>query len=329
MAQSPPDTHDMEAYASFLHGRKLLGEKGSEETIRTARTYFETAILRDPQFARARVGVAACELWLGSEGAIPYVDSVARARKELSTALQSNDGLAEAHSVLAGLLLGDDDFRGAEKEARRAMELNPSLSDPYRWLAQLAAGSGSIDETVRLLEAAQRLDPADVNVLAFLGRAYVYAGRATDALTHWERTKALIPFRTNAHLTEYYLGLGDYAQAEQTLREMERLRPDSVWTEMYRGILAARQGHPEDAHRAIERLEKRAQQGELTVFFSGFIYFALGETDPFVDSMERTFQLHALPVMELRYSRLFEPARKDPRILDLLRRQSELGQAAP
>jgi adenylate cyclase len=319
-----PDTQDMEAYASFLHGRKLTSEKMSEETIRQALAFFEEAVRRDPQFARARVGIADCVLWLGGEGAVPYLESVQRSREELSRALGRNESLAEAHSVLAGLLLGDDEFANAEKEARRAMELNPSLSDPYRWMAQLAAGEGRIDETVRLLEAAHRLDPVDVNVVAFLGRAYAYAGRTADALSHWTRTKSLVPFRTNAHLTEFYLAEGDLPKAEESLREMERIRPDSAWTETYRGFLAARQGRPEEARRVIERLERRGQAGELTVFFVGFIHYALGEEDAFVECMERAFQLHALPLMELMYSGLYERARSDPRILDLFRRQSAL-----
>jgi len=319
-----PDTQDIEAYVSFLQGRKLLSEKGSEKTIRQALAFFEDSVRRDPQFARARVGIAECSLWLGGEGAMPYLDSIRRSRGELTKALEQNDTLAEAHSVLAGLLLGNDDVRGAEKESHRAMELNPSLADSYRWLAQIAAGDGKMDEAVRLLEAAQRLDPVDVNILAFLGRAYVYAGREADALAHWERTKPLIPFRTSAHLTEYYLGLRDYANAEETVREMERLRPDSVWTETYRGFLAARQGNTERARRAIDQLEGRVQRGELAEFFAGFVHFALDEQDALVACMERAFQLHALPLMELMYSRLFEPARSDPRILDLLRRQSAL-----
>jgi serine/threonine-protein kinase len=322
--RGPPDTQDMEAYTNFLHGRKLFSEKGSEATIKRALAFFEESVSRDPRFARARVGVAECLLWLGGEGAIPYIDSVRRAREELAKALVLNDSLAEAHSCLSGLMLGEDDIDGAEKEARRAIELNPSLSDAYRWLAQIAAGDGKIDETVRLLETAQQVDPLDVNITAFLGRAYLYAGRESDALAHWHRTMPLIPYRTNAHLTEYYLGLRKFVEAEETIRELERLRPDSVWTEMYRGFLAAKQGDTEGARRAIDRLEKRALSGELTVFFVGFVHFALGEMDSFVACMEQAFQLHALPLMELMYSPLYEPARNDPRIVGLLKRQSEL-----
>jgi adenylate cyclase len=325
---SGADTRDMEAYTSFLQGRKLWVEKGSEESILRALAYFEEAVRRDPQFARARVGIAESSMWLGSEGAVPYLDAIRRSREELATALQQNDTLAEGHSAFAGLLLGDDETAGAEREALRAIELNPSLSDPYRWLAQIAAGEGRIDETVRWLETAHQLDPVDVNVIAFLGRAYAYAGRDADALAYWERTKSLIPFRTNAHLTEYYLGRGDYARAEERVRELERLRPESAWTEMYRGFLAARQGDTERARQVIDRLERRGQQGELTVFFEGFVHFALGETEAFVACMEAAFRLHALPLLELMYSRLFEAARSDPRILDILRRQAALRKPA-
>jgi adenylate cyclase len=323
-----PDTEDMEAYANFLHGKKLLGEKGSEGTMQQAVALFETAVLRDPQFARARVGFADALLWLTGEGAVPYADSMRRAREELARALEQDDTLAEGHSALAGLLLGDDDMVGAEREARRALELNPSLSDPYRWLAQLAAGEGKIDETVRLLEAAQRLNPVDVNILAFLGRSYAYAGREADALAHWERTRSLVPFRTNVYLAEHYLSRGDLVRTQGALREMERLRPDSVWTETFRGLLAARMGDAEGARRSIERLERRAGSGGVTAFLAGFVHFGLGEVDAFVASLEQAFQLHALPLLELMYSPLFGSVRSDPRVLDLMRRQSELRHPA-
>ena len=319
-----PDTQDMEAYTMFLHARKLMLEKSSEATIRQALAFFETAARRDPRFARARVGLADAVLWLSGEGAFPLVEASRRAHEELGEALQQNDELAEAHSVLAGLLLSEDDLAGSEKEARRAVEINPSLSDPYRWLAQIEAGNGRIDEAVQLLETGARVDPLDVNIVAFLGRAYAYAGRDQVARDHWQRTKVLIPFRTCAHEAEYYLGQGDLAQAAEAFHEMERLRPDSVWTIAFRGLLAARQGNATLARSCITELQRRGRGGELTAFHVAFVQYSLGEMDEFVAGLEEAFRLHQLPLMELLYSRFFAPARVDPRVLDLLRRQAEL-----
>jgi adenylate cyclase len=143
--RAPPDTPDLEAYSEFLHGRKLSVERASEASMREALTHFETATRRDPAFARAHAGVADTLVWLAVEGATPYEESIARARTEVATALRLNEHLAEAHAVLAGMLLSDDRVPDAEREARRAVELNPSLAEPYRWLAQLAAGDGRPD----------------------------------------------------------------------------------------------------------------------------------------------------------------------------------------
>ena len=314
-------TADMTAYTEFLQGRKLLRDKVSEATIRQALALFEKAVARDPGFARARVGAADCYLWLGGEGCLPYADSTTKAREQLASALANDDQLAEAHSVLSGILLGEDQTAGAAREARRALELNPSLSDPYRWLAQIEAGEGNVGEAVKLLEEAYRLDPLDVNVLAFLGRAYFYAGREAQALSHWARTESLVGFRAHQHRTEYYLSHQDYAKAEETLRDMERVRPDSVWVLTYRGILAAGQGDRQTAQRCIQTLSELERHGVLTCFFAGFIHFALDEWDAFFQCLERALELRQLPLLELLYSPLYEAARDDPRYKDLLRRQ--------
>lgn len=158
-----------------------------------------------------------------------------------------------------------------------------------------------------------------MNVNAFLGRAYVFAGRDADAIALWARTKHLIPFRGAAHRVEYYLGRGDDASAEEALREMERIRPESGWTLTYRGILTARRGDPEQARRVIARLEEQGRAGELTPFFEGFVHFALGEQDRFVECLEGSLRLHSPPHLELLYAQLYAPARQDPRVLDILR----------
>jgi len=319
------DTADMTAYTEFLQARKLLRDKVSEATIREALALFVKAVARDPGFARARVGAADCYIWLGGEGCLPFGDSTRKAREQLDAALATNDDLAEAHSVLSGILLSEDQTAAAAREARRAIDLNPSLSDPYRWLAQIEAGAGNIGEAVRLLEDAYRIDPLDVNVLAFLGRAYFYAGREAEAVSHWARTESLVGFRIYQHRTEYYLSRQDYANAAVTLHQMARLRPDSVWVLTYRGILAAQQGDLQSARRSIETLAELERSGVLTCFFAGFVHSSLGEWDAYFQCMERAFELRQLPLMELLYSPLLEAARQDPRHDELLRRQRELG----
>ena len=327
--RAPPDTLDLDAYAEFLRGRKLGVERVSESTMREALGHFEAAVALDPKFARAHAGIADCLEWLSNEGVGPFETSVTRARAEVDLALRLNDRLAEAHSVLAGMFLAEDRPADAEREARRAVELNPSLAEPYRWLAQLAGGDGRADEMVALLEAAQRLDPVNINVLAFLGRAYFYAGRGAEAVAHWERTAVLVAFRTNAHRAEFYLSCRDFPKAAAAIRELERLRPASIWTVMYRGFLAALDGRTEDARREIAELDRRTSEGASTEFLAGFVRYALGERDAFFADLERAFARHNFPLLEMSYSPLFAEVRTDPRMADLIRRQREFRHRAP
>jgi adenylate cyclase len=322
--RAPPDTADLDAYAEFLRGRQLASERRSEATMRNALALFESAVARDPVFARARVGLADCVIWLGNEGAIPQEAAFARAHREIDTALRQNEALGEAHSVRAGMLLAKDDVVGTRREAQRAIQLNPSLAEPYRWLAQLAGGEGRPQEMVALLEAAQRLDPANVNIAAFLGHAYLYAGRHEEALAHWERSLLIASFRTHLYRAEYFLGRGDLVEARTAVEEVERLRPQNIWSVMIRGVFDARSGRADDARRAVEELERRAGAGAPTDFLLGFVRLALGETDAYFVAMERALARHDLPVLELLYSPLLASVRNDPRTLDLLKRQSAL-----
>ncbi len=306
------ETDNLEAYTQFLHGRKLLSERTSEETMREAVRRLEAAVALDPKFARAHARLAEGLLWLATEGAADYVTMTRRAEVELATALELDARLAEAHSALAAIHLAEERVPDCYREARRAIELNPSLAEPYRWLAQLAATERRIGETIRLLEAAQQVDPLDVNVIAFLGRAYFYARRDADALAHWERTKSIIPFRTNAHMTEFYLTHGQYEKAKETLREMERIRPTSPWGQMYRGVYAARVGDVAGARAAIEQLRSGAEGWEMKNFLVAFVEFALGDMDAFYASIEVARTRGLTPVFELMYSPMFDSARSDP-----------------
>lgn len=321
------ETSDMEAYAAFLQARKLYADKVSEATILHALHLFEQAVARDPEFVRARVGLAACLRWLALEGALPYRDSLTRAREELSDALRRNDLLAEAHGEMALLFLTDDESDAASREARRAVELNPSNPEGYRTLAQIAGGVGSIDEAVRLLEDAHRLDPLEPNVVAFLAHSLFYAGRDEEALSFCERFEHLVPFRINAHRVEYYLGKGDEESATTALTEMERLRPDNVWLLTYRGMLAARRREERRARECIEALDQLERNGSLTSFFAGFVHFALGNLEAFFDCLDRALEQHSLPVLELRWSPLFSSIRNDPRYSELMRRQRETARS--
>lgn len=312
------ETTDMVAYTLFLQARHLFHEKRSIDSIKRALDLFNQSVQRDPRFANALVGVAECLEWLAQEAVLPFTETIEKATDTLGKALSLDPDLAEARTALALMMLGEDDLVGAAREARRAMDLNPSLGDPYRILAQLRGGAGKPDEMVSLLESAYQIDPLNVNVIAFLGRAYFYAGREKEALEHWDKTVQLVPYRTYCYYGEYYLSRGDLDEAEDAIENMERIRPDDPWNSTYRGYLEALRGDTNKARAALAHLEGMMEGGALTIFLKGFVHFALGEMDEFYECMKKADELHSLPVLELMYSPLFSKARGEPRYVEIL-----------
>jgi TolB-like protein len=316
------DTLDTAAYTDYLHGRHLLHEKRSEHDILEARRFFESALKRDPGFARARAGLASCHIYLANEGLEDYKMAMAAARVHLEHALGQDDSIAEAHFELSLLLLAADELKDAKIEAQRSIELNPNVSEPYRTLAQLEAGDGRIEKAVELLEAALKVDPLNLNVHAFLARAYFFSGLDAKGLAHCERAKRLVPYRIYCHLADHYLGKGELAQAENAVTQLEELRPSDPWTLSYRGRLAAAVG--DDATSAAMVMELRALEarGSVITFLRGFVHCARGENEEFFACMQKANEDHLLPRMELMYSALFKDLRDMEPLRSLISRPS-------
>jgi tetratricopeptide (TPR) repeat protein len=125
----------------------------------------------------------------------------------------------------------------------------------------LSSKARTASEMVRLLEAVYQIDPLDLNVGAFLGHAYLYAGREAQALKHWKRSVHLLPYRTNQHLAEYHLGRAELDQAAAAIQQMKQLKPNDPWTYTYEGYLAALRGDEETARHLIGKLDELTNPG--------------------------------------------------------------------
>src|SRR5437667_10127610 len=93
-----------------------------------AREYFRSAVVLDPQYARAHVNIAwtiVYDVFLES----PATATLEEALREIEIALDIDDGDAWSHSVFAQLLflLHKDDK--AEIHFSRALKLNPNDAD--------------------------------------------------------------------------------------------------------------------------------------------------------------------------------------------------------
>ncbi|MDG6905696.1 MAG: hypothetical protein JRN20_07930 [Nitrososphaerota archaeon] len=318
--ESQEETHDVTAYTYFLQGRNFLyGE--SESSVKQAFEFLSKAIDVDPSFARAYVGRAECQLSLTTFGRISWVDGTRKAEKDVLRALDLDPDLAEAHATLSRVKYCLDEFAEAEAEAKKAVELNPSLADAYHALGHMKWVTGQVAEGIKLFETAHRLDPLKEEYIGMLSELYLVQGRSDDALRLLTSVERLFPQTSYSGMTWYYLMNKDLSKATEYYEKFCIAAGDeSIYTLILGAVVSAYKGDREKALDLVSKIEKSSGQDTVSNGSIGEVYYLLGDMDKFFEYMNRAMDVHALPLGDLVNSPLYEKARMDPRMKELLER---------
>jgi tetratricopeptide (TPR) repeat protein len=226
-------TQNPEAYQLYVKGRYYWNKRTNAD-IKTAISYFNQAIDKDPGYALAYSGLADAIGTLGSYGGDPNdvsPKSSAAARK----ALELDPTLSRPHAILASNETGYNwDFAGTEAEFRKALELDPSDATVHQWFSEYLAGIGgraqkAIDEANR----AHELDPLSPIIAFDQAQAYASARKFDKAIEISKRTIADNPAFGRAHtgLAGAYWAQRNYAQAIQELKIGAQLEGDKNYAE--------------------------------------------------------------------------------------------------
>lgn len=306
------DTSDITAYSYFLQGRQLLNA-GTRESLGQALELFKKATTLDSSFARAYTSMATCYARLTYANLLSRDDGVRNAKSAVQKALEIDENLAEAHALLSEIAWWEDDHVKDEVEAKRAVELNPSLTDAYSILGTIKLTNGYPTEAIKFYETAYQLDPLSARIVRLLGQMYLYRGRDKEAQEHWGRSLRITPLEAMYGIGLSHLCKGNYDEAEEAVKSLERDFPEEIATITLRGYLTALRGDRDGAEKIIERLDEKFPKGPNVNSVVGFIRYHMGDMDAFFAAMFRDVENHTLNPVILSYSPLFDRARQDPR----------------
>ena len=139
-------TSNAEALRLYFYGR-YFWEKRNPESIRKSIEYFNQAIEKDPDFARAYCGLADAYI-VPASGFAPR-DVMPKAKAAVTRALEIDNTLAEAHTSLARILqIYDWNWTEAEKEYKRAIELDPRYALAHQWYGGYLERTGRMAESI-------------------------------------------------------------------------------------------------------------------------------------------------------------------------------------
>jgi TolB-like protein/Tfp pilus assembly protein PilF len=309
---------ETEAYLLYLQGQALMW-KTDQESLRHSLEFFKKALHTDPTFARAYAGIARAYIGLGSEDFMLWSDACNLGRAAAEKAIAIDPGLAEAHGLRAEIaFMADETADVLDREVRKALELNPNLAQAHTILAALAGSLGIAEAYTAENEEAYRLDPLSPPTIRSLGNAYFFSGRLDEALAHWKKTMEQSPVDSYRGLADYFMLKGDFDQAEQMVKELERLAPNSDYALLCRGWLSAMRGNRATAMKMIEKLQETSREGYARQSSVGFIYYALGDLDRFFEVMFSAAKAHTMQAARVRMSPMFAGARRDTRFVELM-----------
>jgi TolB-like protein/Tfp pilus assembly protein PilF len=311
-----------EVYESYLKGWFAFNNGNSRAGLEESIGYFEDAKKKDPTFAPAYLGLAQGYGELGTPfGGAPSEDTRPKAMSAIRKALELDPSLADAHALLADLLMEEWHWADAETEFRRALELSPNNSGAHLGLGSWFLCNGRTDEALSWARRGRELDPfsvsgTDVGWILFQARRYDEAIR---------ELRSQLAVQPNDSAALWYLGFvliannqpGDAVPVLEKVNSLSNRSPGII------GVLVrayAHAGRRSDALRLLAELKSRKKTGYVPAAAFVNAYLGLDENEEAFVWLEQAFKEKSNILLFLKVHPYFDPLRADPRFVDLVRR---------
>jgi len=313
-------TVDAEAYDAYLKGL-YHWYKLTREDLDTAERYFELALSKDPNYARAHVGLAL--LWGGRQqmGFVPPAEAAPKAKAAALRAVELDDTLAEAHYVLALVYTWSDwNWPAGESEFRRAIQLNPGFAAAHAHYASLLNIMRRPDEAMVEARRALELDPFNTLVRAVYGANLVFIRQYDAAIAEFNKVLATNP-RDIATLSNLISAHHQKREYKQALEALNRFASAMGYSEVtsYLAQTKADADYSATMHGAADTLAARSRETFVSPWDIASLYAYAGDKDRCLEWLERAYVVRD-PVLPMLGFPDFDSVRDDPRFRDLLKR---------
>lgn len=153
------------------------------ESLNLAVDAFTQAIVQDPKYAEAYVGLANCYNLLREFSLMPPSVAYPRAEAAARRAIALNPNLADAHASLAFVeFYWLRQVPAAKKEFERALALNPNAAVVHHWYATSLMTLSEFPKALAEIDKARDLDPESSSILADRGLILFYDGKVQEAI---------------------------------------------------------------------------------------------------------------------------------------------------
>ena len=310
-----------EAYDLYLKGR-YFWNKRTKDGFQQAAEYFQQAVAKDPNYARAYAGLADTFGLMSTWLLVPQNEFMPKARDAALKALRIDASIAEAHASLALVAEHYDyDWQTAEKEFKQAIQLDPGYGTAHQWYAECLSFQGRFDEALAESERARQLDPLSVIIARDHGTILYFSRQYDRAIEQFRAVRQMDPdFPRSGGFIEAYVQREQFADA---LAELDKPRTygSAVWYWSYLAYVCGHSGQRAQAQRALARLELLARRSPSDLTLPLLVaYVGTDRKDETIALLQKAYSEHSGVLVTIKVDPHYDPLRDDPRFQDLLRR---------
>jgi TolB-like protein/predicted Ser/Thr protein kinase len=313
-------TQNADAYQLYLKGR-YYWNKRTEPDIKTAISYFEQAIDKDPIYALGYAGLAdAYGVWQNYGGDPNEV--IPKAKAAALKALEFDPTLAHPHALLGSIKFEHDwDLGGGEAEFRKALQLDPDDATAHQWYSEDLTTVGRQQEAVAEIERAHLLDPLSRVISLDTCVVYLSSREFDRVIEKCKKVAEEYPEfpRVHAELAGAFWGKGMYPQVIEEFKTYARLSGDKD-SSLFASAL-------EDGYRfggwkgalskAIEVRKAQRKTGYWSAYDIAGMYADLGDKEQAFTWLNTAYQERDPGLLALKTDFLLDPLRSDPRLAGL------------
>ncbi|MDQ6652176.1 MAG: hypothetical protein M3Y84_05470, partial [Acidobacteriota bacterium] len=241
-----------------------------------------------------------------------------RAKSAATRALEIDDKLAEARTILAAIKQTYDwDWAGADREFKLAIQLNPNYATAHQKYSLYLPIMGRLAEAIAEAKKAQELDPLSLPANENVGDILYLARRYDQAIEQLRKTLELDQNYGVAHntLAKVYDAQGRHQEALD-----ERLKGATPETIAQTKQIYAASGIRGVWQNRLEQLLERSKREYVSPSDIALYYARLNDKDQAFAWLEKGLQERSILFTYLIADARFDNLRSDPRYAELLRR---------
>jgi DNA-binding winged helix-turn-helix (wHTH) protein/tetratricopeptide (TPR) repeat protein len=311
-----------EAEDFYLKGRFYWNQR-TPESLNLAVDSFTQAVVHDPNYSDAYVGLADCYNLMREYTLMPSSEAYPRALAAAKKAVELDDHSSQAHASLAFVsFFGMWDSGTADEEFRRAIDLDPNNEKAHHWYATYLGTVGRFVEALNEIDRAEALDPNSVSILADKGRILWGAGHRDQSIRLLRQLEEADPNSLSPHryLRWAYFDTGEYAGYLSEMKKEAALLNDGSLSAIEQAAEKGFAAHGEKGllESQLEQQKKLFAQGKLSPYHLAETYSGLGNTQETINYLQLCYDRHDDQTVGMAVDLAFNNLHNDPAFKQLL-----------